>query len=109
MAPMWREGLLYFARALRRTASLRQWKLEAGLARALLNLGKLTDAVEQFRLILADRPGLASLLADYAKVLEQLGQRQAGLREYKQALAADPDLPAARLVLRVWHRTLRRS
>src|SRR5262249_17552576 len=69
----------------------------SGLARALLTQGKLTEAAEQFRLILTDRPGLASLRADYAKVLEQLGKRPAALREYKQALAQNPDLPAARL------------
>jgi tetratricopeptide (TPR) repeat protein len=58
---------------------------------------KPAEAAAVFQRILQREPGFATIRADYAKVLEQLGRKQSALSEFTKALHDDPDLPPAHL------------
>ena len=80
-----------------------------GLARALMQQDRPSEAMEQCRSVLASRPELAAVRAECAKVLEKLGRDQAALAEYRRALEDSPGLPAAALGIARLTRNARRG
>ena len=68
-----------------------------GLARALGQQGRSSEALEQCEIVLVSRPELATVRAECAKVLENMGRTAAALEEYRRALKDSPDLPSAAL------------
>jgi tetratricopeptide (TPR) repeat protein len=68
---------------------------EAALARALGAAGRPSEGAPYCAAALQANPRMSAVRAECAKLLELAGQKQKALEQYREALAADSELPAA--------------
>ena len=66
------------------------------LAFALIQVGRVAEAVEQFRQALVLQPDNAPVHYNLGNALAQLGKRQEAIAEYEQALKLEPNMADAR-------------
>jgi tetratricopeptide (TPR) repeat protein len=65
-------------------------------ATALARLGRYPEAIEQFAIVTQESPEFANAYNNWGNTLLQVGDREAALEKYEEALRFDPDHGGAR-------------
>lgn len=93
-ARSWHDPIALFSRSIEKTAG--SPKAHYNLGCALQDAGRRAEAIEQYRIAIAERPRYADPHANLGAALAADGQLDAAIAEFTEALRCDPTLVSAR-------------